>query len=58
MHLACAHCLREGRAAPVYGLERPIVRPGAQPAKPAVTVTGGEAVCNDHLPQHTNGTQP
>jgi hypothetical protein len=36
-------------------MERPVVRRGEQPAKPAVTVTGGEAVCGDHLNPLPNG---
>lgn len=54
MNLVCAQCLRAGRQAWISGPE-PRIRRGEQRAKPAVTVTGGEAVCIEHLPSQPDG---
>ena len=48
MNLTCARCIESGMAPPAFGTE-PLRARGPARAKPAVTVTGGEALCAEHL---------
>jgi hypothetical protein len=49
MTLICARCIKSGASLPSSGFEPAVVRRGVTRAKPAVTVTLGEALCAEHL---------